>query len=100
MPKVPEPMYGTVTITQHADPLTHDYGLTIDRADPLVLISAELLRLIANHERSAPLTVIDDRLTIRGRDRVVTYRLTGWDGGNRIGELVVDDTPSVGLDRE
>jgi hypothetical protein len=99
MPIVPERMYGEVVVTQHTD-FDHNYfGLTVDRADPLVLISPEILASLASNDAAQPVSLVDDVLTVRGRNRWVAYRLTGWEGSNRIGQRIDDDAPSAPFDR-
>lgn len=89
----PGRIYGEVVVTRHTDPERNYFGMTVDRADPVVLVSPELLARLASNDADQPVSLIDDVLTLRGRNRWVAYRLTGWDGKNRIGERIEDDAP-------
>lgn len=97
MPTIPGRIYGEVVLTRHTDPVTHDYGVTVDRADLRVLIDPTFLDALVREE-SSTFTLVDDLLTIRARNRVVAYRLTGWEGANRVGELMGSDVPEVDND--
>jgi hypothetical protein len=92
MPTSGQPIYGTVTITRITDPERGIFGMTIDQADPLILIDPQLLERIASPDAAEPISVVDDLLTLRGMGGVVTYRLLGWKDGSRIGERVYDDS--------
>jgi hypothetical protein len=91
---VPERIYGEVVVTRHTDLDRGYFGLTVDRADPLVLIGPEILASLASNDADHPVSLVDDVLTLRGRNRWVAYRLTGWEGSNRIGQRIDDDTAS------
>jgi hypothetical protein len=64
---------------------TADGGYRIDRADPRILISAELIDGIADHpepwawlDTSGCTTYIGALLRLTGVNRKVIYRITGW----------------------
>ncbi|MDB5597917.1 MAG: hypothetical protein JWM36_4878 [Hyphomicrobiales bacterium] len=88
MPTSGQPIYGEVIVTRITDPDRGIFGMTIDRADPLILIDPELLEEFTRPDTSEPMSVVDDMLTLRGMGGVVTYRLAGWLDGCRIGERV------------
>jgi hypothetical protein len=76
--------YGECVITRTRDPVK-GVSLHVDRADPVVLISAELVDEIADNpspgvvlDLSGCETYMGALLKIRAVNRDVIYRLTGW----------------------
>jgi hypothetical protein len=71
---------GNCIVTRHTDPEDiHGRAttLTVDRADPRILISTELLDEISRGdlEPDGVMTIDDDVVTIRAANRTVVYRL-------------------------
>ncbi len=88
MPTSGQPIYGQLVFTRHTDFERRIFGMIIDRADPLVLINPDLLKQIESNGKAELVSITDEVLTLRGMGGVVTYRLTGWKDGNRIGERI------------
>lgn len=101
-PHLPPEGVGDCVMTQHFDPDTGERSVTIDQADPRILISGELLYRVATAVATpdfrtwyASLTGPDDGIThcggcsnpnhdwtgailrIQGSNRMVVYRITG-----------------------
>ncbi|MEU8278216.1 hypothetical protein ACFYOK_37385 [Microbispora bryophytorum] len=62
---------GECIVTRHWD----DGTLTVDRADPRILISAELLDEFREGKRTPEVTVTEDVLRIEAANRTVIYRI-------------------------
>jgi hypothetical protein len=82
---LPPPGTGDCIMTQHSDPETGTISLTIDHADPIVLIAAEVLRRAGwpSHAqvRLADVIPYEDiylgaTILIVGTTRTVIYRIT------------------------
>lgn len=91
---------GDCVVSEHRDPAGDGYGLVIERADPVVLISDGILRDVLDNddpERAATLTLADivpaddiylgAVLRIAGINQTVIYRITRrWDDHTHVGE--------------
>jgi hypothetical protein len=90
---LPPPGTGDCVMTQHLDLATGEYSITIDHADPRILIGADLLRQISEgpsewfpfpqraQVRLAGVVPYEDiylgaTLRIEGTNRTVIYRIT------------------------
>ena len=90
---IPPAGIGDCALTSHRDPATGEYALTIDHADPRILISASLLREAFEahdpacaechvHVRLADVIPYEDiylgaTIRMEGTNRTVLYRITG-----------------------
>lgn len=75
---------GDCTISVHYDSPDDQVGkLRIDRADPLALMSAELLNELGGGNRHPDCVITDQLLILRGSNRTVVYRIGEYDPQRR-----------------
>jgi len=86
---LPPPGTGDCIMTQHQDPATGAWSVTIDHADPVILIATEVLRQVFEgatphwyaQVKLADIIPVDDiylgaTLRINGTNRTAVYRIT------------------------